>query len=180
MAMPKKLRDRIDALIRRGAAELKFIEPDEYSRGLRNQTIRQHVQERAENILARQFKTTVEIYLSTRIPLVLAKRSTDEFHTFQSCLPELKLPEWLNVPSDTDGDTQHGGWKLEVDATPNQLTRLIDHRDEIIRGHEIEREKYVLLRATALDKGCDPDAAIRTVFFPDDKKPPSPEIRPPA
>lgn len=171
MPLPKILRDRIDVLIRKGAAELKYAKEEEYEAGLRNHTIVEHVQKRAEDILATQFKATVELYLSTRVPMVLGKRGApgEELHVFQACLPELQLPEWVNIPSDIDGEVTRGGWKQEPDTTPNQLQRLIDHPDEIIKGHEMMREKYVVLRATAVEKGCKPDEPIRSVFFPEDK-----------
>jgi hypothetical protein len=163
--------DRLDGLITFAAAQLKVTKPEEYKRGLRNDEIVTATQEKAEELFKRHHRETIAALVATRVPLVLARR-VGPAHHFSACLPELGLPEWVNIPAPQDDydDDEVVGWRMERDATPNQLTRLIKHRDEIIRGHEVQRNKYVLLRDTALEKGCEPDRPLRTVFFPDDDK----------
>jgi hypothetical protein len=41
---------------------------------------------------------------------------------------------------------------------------VVDHKDADILGRQVERNKFVLLRAQAIEEGCELDQPISTVF----------------
>jgi hypothetical protein len=161
---PEDVVARVDSLIRRVAEARKKTDPDYAERGLPNGLLVQACLEDAKDIMRRQYDEMVSGYLAVRIPLVLPAPSPTERTSFAT-IPGLDLPVWLSVPS----ADQHGsGWKYQPDLTPNEITRVIKHREQDIEGRVVEKNKLVLLRDTALEQGCEPDDPIRTVFDGDD------------
>lgn len=155
---------RVDSLIRRVAEARKKTEPEYAERGLPNGLLVQACLDDAKNIMRRQYDEMVSGYLAVRIPIVLPAPSPTERTSFAT-LPGLDLPVWLSVPS---ADKHGSGWKYQPDLTPNDLTRVIKHREQDIEGRVVEKNKLVLLRDTALEQGCAPDDPIGTVFDADE------------
>lgn len=171
--VPNTLRERIDGLINDGFAQLMLTEKPEYDRrGLRNEKIVLAILPSAVKLFERHHQEVVSCWLADRVPIVLGRSGRGREHEFQSCLPELALPEYFNVP---DEDKAGAGWKLQIDVTPAELRRIADHRREIITGHEVELSKITLLLETALERGCDEYSPVRSVFFPDDDDPAWPD-----
>lgn len=170
---PSEVVARIDSLIRREAFAQKVKDESYKERGLTNSTIVSACLGEARDIMRRQYDEMVSGYLAIRIPLVLPEPSETE-PTRYLTLPGLDLPAWLSVPPEDKGEF---GWKFQPDVTPNQLTRLIDHRQKDIDGRIAEKQKLAILRDTAVELGCDPDDPISKVF---DRRslPTSPEDKP--
>lgn len=168
---------QIDSLIRRVAFSEKKKDKSYDECGLTNAAIVSACLGEAREIMRHQYNEMVAGYLAARIPLVLPEHSETE-PTRYLTLPGLDLPAWLSIPSEGKGET---GWKFQPDVTPNQLTRVIEHRAKDIEGRIVEKQKLEILRDTALDRGCDRNDPIRTVFgespdgdTPDDRPTPYP------
>lgn len=158
---------KIDSLIRRIAEKNRKEDPEYHHRGLTNPQLVQACLDEAKDILRRDTDELVSGYLAARIPIVLPAPSPSERTRFLT-LPGLDLPIWLPVPHEEKGGA---GWKYQPDLTPNELTKIIAHRELDIEGRIVEKNKLVLLRATALDKECGPDDPISTVFGKDPDAP---------
>jgi hypothetical protein len=161
---------RIDSLLRKVAIKLSSTSPDYIKRGLHNREIVQSAIAEAEEILRLEYRGVVSAYLMARIPVVLPSPDDDEDEptAFISLLPGLDLPVWMAIPAeDARGPA---GWKQQPDLTPNQLQRVINHQSADIEGRIIAKNKLVILRETALDRGCDPDKPISSVLTKEGKK----------
>lgn len=147
------------------------------SRGLQNSDIAKAALDEAADILSSQVKAMVADVLSKRIPHVLGGTASDEDDKVRPGLQlGLKLPGWFAVPAE-EGKGGTFGWLYQPDATPDHLDRVINHYTEVISGHQVTRQRFVLLRDTVLARGCDRDAPISTVFD-DRRRPTAAEDRP--
>jgi hypothetical protein len=171
---PTEIVLRVDSLIRKVAEDLRREDDDYAEIGLVNSAIVTGCLSEAREIMRREFDEMVAGYLAARIPIVLPKPSETE-ETRYLTLPGLNLPVWLAIPREDKGEF---GWKFQPDVTPNQLTRVIDHRQKEIDGRITEKQKLAILRDTALEMGCDPNEPIKTVFDGDRSKSPPDRPRP--
>lgn len=184
MSRPARFSDIVESQLASLIRKHAFLErekrrkDDGYAeRGLQNNEIATAALNEASDILRVHVKAMVADVLSRRIPYVLggpASETDDQIRTGLQL--GLKLPGWFAVPAE-DGKGGTSGWLYQPDATPNQIDRVIDHYHEVIAGHQVTRQRFVLLRDTALARGCDRDAPISTVFD-DRRSSPAAEDRP--
>jgi hypothetical protein len=166
------------ALIRRTADELRKTYPDYRDAGLSNALIVQAALAEAERLCAPEYSNAIAALLARMIPSVLPENAEDDRRPAQLMIPGIELDPWFAIfHEEKDGPA---GWKLSRDCTPNDIRRMLDHRQADIDGRIAERHKLVIWHQTALDLGCDPNKPVSTVFFPDedDDRPDPPEDRP--
>lgn len=158
VTLSRDLIDRLHALIEHTAERLR--RSDEYRRlgkGLRNEVIVQEALGEAKTMCQRELDGTISTLLAGMVPQVLGASKTEQ--AIQPLLPGLNLPAWFPVP-----EPFGFGWRRDKDCSPNNLTTIIEKRNSAAIGYQAETTKYVLLRDTALDRGCDPERPISTVF----------------
>lgn len=160
--LSKGLLHSLAQLIRDSADKLRSEDEHYFDRGLPVSSIAHGALEAAMEACSMEFRSTVGALLSRMVPVVLGSREDQILSARQPMILGLDLPEWYCVPT-AEGRAQPG-WKKDEDVTPNELTRIIAHRDEDIRGRQVERNKLVILRDTALEAGCAPDAPLSSVF----------------
>jgi hypothetical protein len=184
MSRPARFSDVVESQLASLIRKHAFLErekrrkDDGYAeRGLQNSEIAKAALDDAADILSSHVKAMVADVLSKRIPHVLGGTASDSDDKVRTGLQlGLKLPGWFAVPAE-DGKGGTFGWLYQPDATPDHLDRVIDHYNEVISGHQVTRQRFVLLRDTVLARGCARDEPISTVF--DDRRPPRPaEDRP--
>jgi hypothetical protein len=135
--------------------------------GLPNAVIVEAALDAAVALCRFEVRNTVAELLSRMVPSVLGD-GLEMRALVQPMIPGLQMPSWYAVvPIDKKGPS---GWKKDRDTTPNELSRIIDHRQADIDGRVVEKNKFVLLRATALELGCGEDEPLSKVF---------PEFEPP-
>jgi hypothetical protein len=161
-------------LIRRTADGLTTTEVDYRTAGLRNAAIVNAMLDDAVKLARHEHREMMAVLLSRFVPSVLGERPDGEI--VKPLIPGLELPDWFAVPS-PESVRSGPGWKKDRDCTPVELQRIVDHRREVIVGHSVEMNKFILLRATALERGCDEEQPISTVF-PDAPPPIRPDDRP--
>jgi hypothetical protein len=108
-----------------------------------------------------EWKETIFILATRMVPSVLGE--TPQASLVEPIISGLELPRWFSVPAEPNG-TRAAGWVKDRDASPNQIQRVVDHKDADILGRQVERNKFVLLRAQAIEEGCELDQPISTVF----------------
>jgi hypothetical protein len=171
--MPKKrfpdpLVFQICQLIRAAAYTLR----DEKKRkgedtGIKNPEIVERIKHDVHALFSRHYLSLTEHYLSTQVSTVLEGRGAERSIS-SPIIPGLNIAEWLAIPPDDHKGPDH--WKLPRDCSPNDLERNEKTRRARIQKETAELEKIRILRTTALERGCDPDEPISTVF--DDDHPP--------
>lgn len=179
--MPKNLTGQLASLISETAVTLRGDGKDaSYRRGgLANAQIVTAALPQAREIVGEHIDALTAEFLSGLVPKVLGDGIQPPRVVEPAMIPGLHLPMWMPcLPSEEEGGA--AGWKRDRDMTPHELDRLIEHRLEIIRGHQIERQKLVLLRETAVELGCDMDDPVSTVFPDATPTRPRPDDRPTA
>jgi hypothetical protein len=179
VSISKDLYGQLVDLIRSTADKLRRTELDYRTVGLRNRAIVNAMLDDAVTLGRSEHREMMATLLGRFVPSVLGERLTGEAVVVQPLIPGLELSDWFSVPP-PNGAKHSEGWKKDRDVTPAELQRIIDHRFEIIQGHNVERNKFVLLRDTARELGCADDQPISTVFPEDRPDPPRPEDRPSA
>lgn len=176
--VPKNLTGELTGLIYRTAKSLRGDGKDaDYRRsGLANAQIVTAALSQAIELVGEHIDALVAEFLAGLIPKVLGDGVVGETIIDDPMIPGLILPLWMPCLPENDGAA---GWKRERDMTPDELDRLIEHRAKIIQGHQVERRKLIILRDEALNRGCDPDAPVSSVFV-DIRVPSPPEDRPTA
>jgi len=175
LKLSKDLLGRLFRLIRASAEKLAKARGETYDHhGLPNALIVNAVLDEAVGYCEAEFRSVIAALLAQLVPTVLGRNKGDDEPAFapQTILPGLYIPRWLAVPPDENDEQGQDGWKLSRDVTPNELTRIIEAREQDILGRIVEKGKLVLARDTALDLGCDPNEPISTVI--DDDEGPSP------
>lgn len=177
LALSGTVKTALADLIRQTAEDLTGRLNDYTERGLTNAQIVAAAQPRAQVLCADETAALVGDLLAHMVPNVLTQNADTSPTIGQEMIPGLDLPRWFAVPAATDLDGR-SGWKRALDVTPNEIERIIEYRRADIIGRQVEMNKLVLWRATALDQGCDPDAPVSTVFGDDAKDRPAPWAHP--
>jgi hypothetical protein len=128
---------------------------------------------------AEVFDQLVASFASNRISAVLGQTVLDrESYPLLAGLGINNPPAWVPIPDAEKGPDQ---WKKFVagDPHPAELDRVIERREDDIRGRRAEVEKIRIARDTARARGCLDDQPIATALNDDPpSRPLSPDDRP--
>jgi hypothetical protein len=162
----KELTTQLAGLLKRTAEQMADQVEDYDTIGLRNKAIIRTAMPDIKKLCQPELDGVMGSLAARMLPTVLGNESPGEDEPVivpNPVIPGLEIPEWSSVPLPKE-IMGLPGWKRTRDLTPQQLKRIIDHRDNDLEGRRKERNKYELLRAEAVRRGCGPNDPIRTVF----------------
>lgn len=168
----KELTNQLAILLKQTAERMANTVDDYETIGLRNKAIIREAMPSIKKLCHPELDGVMGSLAARMLPTVLGNEGTgedDPVIVTNAVIPGLEIPEWSSVPLPKE-IMGLPGWKRTRDLTPKQLKRIIDHRDNDLAGRRKERDKYELLRAEAVRRGCGPDEPIRTVFDPPDDR----------
>lgn len=179
--MPQVVINAVVDLIRNGA---KTLDADD-ANNLGYDT--EDVVDRVEAAATREAKGYGRIvfrdWIAKMVPHVLGSVPERRSAFWQPLLPNVLLPAYFSIPPERDENGKAIGqarWKRDRKATPDELGRVEDHLRAAIDGRQTTLQQIVVVRQTALRRGCDPSDPISTVLdddtsgrLPDDRPQPA-------
>jgi len=163
--VPQAVIDAIDDLIRGGAKALEARDVE--NAGCSTDEIVREVHANALREAKLCIDAVFDNWVASRVPLVLGAVPEKRTEFWQPLLPGIVLPAYFSVPPERDATDKALGpavWKRDRKVTPNELDRIIEHARKEIAGRQKILQWHVIVRETALRRGCDPDEAIGSVL----------------
>jgi hypothetical protein len=170
--VPQQVVDEICNLIREGARQLDAA--DTGNVGYDTTDIVRKVHAAAYREGKGHIAIVFDDWVARLVPGVLGSIPNKRSTFWQPLLPKMVLPAYFSVPPERDDKGKaigHARWKRDRKTTPNELGRLIEHERSDIAGRQTELQKKVVVRDTALRRGCDPDEPIGPVMDDDGPRP---------
>jgi hypothetical protein len=178
-SIPQTVIETIGELIHGGAAQLDA--EDTANTGYDTWDVVDRVEASARREAKGYDRIVFRDWIARQVPTVLGKTPEKRSVFWQPLLPDLVLPAWFSVPPEHDEKGRAAGparWKRDRKTSPNELARVEDHLRKALVGRQTTLQKIVVVRETALRRGCDPDEPISTVLDDDDRTAGRPGDRP--